>query len=366
MALETAVNLSDSASDFEYPAPGAPGYDEFRKTGKLPSHVEDSAPPKKEVAAPEVTEEIEAPESLEEEADSAPAEVVTRAESAPAKPQKKTGEQRKSELNAEIRELIRKRDALLAPAPSVTAAPQPAAEKPVKADEGKPEPALDDKGKDGKPLYATFADYQKAWTKWVRGEVVREARAAATEHTTASQKQMEAAQADRIIVETFNKRAVEPGRKKYPDFDAVALNPKLPILKGSTIEAYILDSDHGADVAYYLGQHPEELTRLSGFISEVDGQGNFVRIAPGLTPLQQARELSMIEYRLTQTTPVAPVKPPAKVVSQAPAPPHRVTGKGPAPDALEQSVKDGDQRAYTERMNAIELERFRARNGRKK
>ena len=73
MNTEThAVTGSDSATvDFEMPAPGTPGYDEFRKTGKLPSPG-DSAPPK--AVVPEATPD---PESLEEE-DSAPSDAVKR------------------------------------------------------------------------------------------------------------------------------------------------------------------------------------------------------------------------------------------------------------------------------------------------
>src|ERR1035438_5627129 len=120
MPTNNAVNQTDSASaiNFEMPAPGTEGYDEWRKSGKLP----DGKPIEHEEVTPKVQEEEI--ESLEEEPESATGKpAVTRAVPAAAKPQgkKKTGDERIQELANRNRELLERLERL-------ERAPQPSAE----------------------------------------------------------------------------------------------------------------------------------------------------------------------------------------------------------------------------------------------
>lgn len=97
---------------------------------------------------------------------------------------------------------------------------------------------------------------------------------------------------------------LESGRAKYQDFDAVALNPNLPITK--EMAELISEADNGDDIFYHLGKNPVELERISL-----------------LNPTEQARELGRLEAslsipkpRITQTP--KPVKPLDETGSQEP------------------------------------------------
>ena len=359
MNTEThAVTGSDSATvDFEMPAPGTPGYDEFRKTGKLPSPG-DSAPPK--AVVPEATPD---PESLEEE-DSAPSDAVSRADSASAPPQKKkaTGDQRKAQINTEIREALRvlaeikeQTEKLRVP-PTSQAAPAKDEAKP-ETKTGKPQrpPRLGAVGEDGKPVYKTFGEYEK------RMEEYEDARDAYIEAQTSkgiddkltqTQRQQQVAEAEKVIGQELLKRTTE-ARKEYADYDTVvsALNTAKDqsgrelvfIPKGSAVDLFFNDSDHSSRVLYYLGQHQDE----AGHIFERDQAGNFV-----LNPIRQVRLLADIERNVSAKPEPKPVlNSPARAATKAPAPPHQVTGKGPAPDPVERAVLDGDFAAFQRAEN---------------
>ena len=349
---------NETAVDLKMPAPGDAGYDNWRKTGKLPEakeiEAEQETPPKKETPAASET-----PSATESGVTIPPEEVETAAASEAARPQKG-----RSDADARVKKLLSERkedqrllrDALERLArlelpdkrdtPSSQAAPE--AEKKPKAEAAKPEPQLDDKNPDGTPKFKTYSEYQKDWSKWVMGEAVREAKAAATDTTSKSQKQQEMDQAQKVIAQVWSGR-VNEARKKYADYDAVALNPELPIKQGSITDAFILDSDHGTDVLYHLAKNPAELERIQA-----------------LNPLAQARELFKIEQTFVGPPKPAPKPAPAKV-TQAPPPPHQVQGKPSTQvDEVEQAVKDGDQEAFTRLTNEKILDKMRESRGRRR
>lgn len=196
------IGTESAAVDLKMPAPGDQGYDEWRKTGKLPEgqdlEVEQETPPKKETPAASET-----PSATESDVTIPSEEVETAAASEPARPQqgkKKDAAARVKELLDErkedqrlLRDALQRLARLELPEKRETQASQPATEteKKPKAEAAKPEPQIDDKGPDGKPKYATYAAYQKDWSAWVRDEAIREARAAATDTTAKSQKERE-------------------------------------------------------------------------------------------------------------------------------------------------------------------------------
>jgi len=106
--------------------------------------------------------------------------------------------------------------------------------------------------------------------------------------------QQQAAQREQeALLDSYRERE-ETAREKYEDFEAVALNPRLPITQvmAQTIQA----SDVGPDVAYYLGTNPKEAERISK-----------------LPAILQAKEIGKIEVKVTSS-------PPIKKSSAAPAP----------------------------------------------
>lgn len=111
----------------------------------------------------------------------------------------------------------------------------------------------------------------------------------------------EARKEQKAISETYAEKE-ENAREKYADFAEVVHNPKLSITQ--TMADAIRSSDNGPEIAYFLGNNPNESKRISQ-----------------LPPLNQAREIGKLENKLT----VAPVT--VKKVSNAPAPISPVTSR---------------------------------------
>jgi hypothetical protein len=111
------------------------------------------------------------------------------------------------------------------------------------------------------------------------------------------QQQMAAEQRRMQLIQEKTQQAVE----KYPDFVAVVNNPSVPSLAKVNPAAFetLLESDAGADIAYYLGKNPTEIYRFHN-----------------LTPVQAVREMTLLEARLKAAPPTqvkTPPKPPTKV-----------------------------------------------------
>jgi hypothetical protein len=371
MATETNSE-SVSEIEIEMPQPGDTGYDEWRKTGKLPER-EDSAPPKEEA------EEIEAPEAqVEAESPAAEEEAVTRADSAPAKPQgnKKDAAARLQQVLAERRkdrELIEQLTRKLAGQPSDKPESRTAAEpKPEAKTEAKPKPKrpkLADAGQDGKPLYKTYGDfeaavekYEDALDEWNRSELLR----LIDDRSTKAQQTQQVAEAEKVVMQVWGTR-VQAAKKQHADYDAVMratvdakddLGRDLIYLpKGSAPDMFLNESELGSEMLYYIGQHLDDVKH----IFERNQEGQFL-----LNPIKQVRELAKIEALLEQSQAKgAPPKAPARIASAAPKPPHQVSGKAPTTDPLAKAVEEGDQEAYVRLENDKALAKLRERRGRR-
>jgi len=204
------------------------------------------------------------------------------------------------------------------------------------AKKGRLEPKADDvDAKTGKPKYTTYDDYSKDLRAWDREQALLEFQT--TSEKTAREQAFK--QAKETIASKWGEE-VKTARTKHDDFDAVALNPDLPLKEGSVPDVFILDSPHGTEVLYYLGANPEELTRINK-----------------LNPISQARELTKIELKVSgQQTQAAPVK----KITAAPPPPRQVSGSGTVQkDATQQAVEDGDAEAYIRAENAKALARLK-------
>lgn len=99
------------------------------------------------------------------------------------------------------------------------------------------------------------------------------------------------------------------GREKYADFDQSVFVPK-------GMEEIFIDSEHGVDMAYYLGTNPQELQRICQ-----------------LPPARQLIEIGKLEVKVST--------PAAKKTTSAPPPPSKITGAA-AP------VVDPDKLPYAE------------------
>lgn len=102
--------------------------------------------------------------------------------------------------------------------------------------------------------------------------------------------------------EAFLERAAS-AEERYPDFQVVVGNPNLPI--NTDMAEFIAESDHGPDVAYYLGKNPLQAAKIAA-----------------MSPVKAARELTRIETELAS-------KPQVKA-SKAPEPINPVGSRGKA------------------------------------
>lgn len=100
-----------------------------------------------------------------------------------------------------------------------------------------------------------------------------------------------------LAQEIFDIRQDE-ARERFPDYDAVALNPKVRITPG--MAQVIQDSELGPDIAYQLGKNPAEAVRIAA-----------------LPAHRQAAELGKLEARISA---------PKRLAKQPPDPVQPVNG----------------------------------------
>lgn len=113
--------------------------------------------------------------------------------------------------------------------------------------------------------------------------------------------QREKERESRKLMDSFEERA-EKASEKYPDFEAVARNPSLPITPH--MAEFISLSESGPEIAYHLGKNPSVSARIAQ-----------------MSPIGAARELARIETELNAPKPKA---------SNAPDPINPVGNRGRA------------------------------------
>jgi len=224
----------------------------------------------------EAHEEQAAPEAIEDEGENETSEDSATEEEEQDdtdKPKKKGGgfqkridklTKDKSELARRLQELESK---LNQPAPQEFTNPTPT---------GKP--SIDN--------FETYADYIEALSDWKTDQKFQEADRKNAEQSV--KRELEEAG------KQFTKK-LEEAKSRYSDFDEV-FNPDLQI--SGAMQAVLMDSEVGADLAYYLSANPDE-------------SDNIAR----MHPIQAARALGLIEAKLSK----APVKD-TKKLSKAPEP----------------------------------------------
>ena len=152
------------------------------------------------------------------------------------------------------------------------------------------------------------ADYLKAVATQTREEIRSDFAKEKTDRDAAAKSQLDSDRQAAIQVK------YQEARKKYKDFDTVALNPAIPIT-GPMFEA--AEGDAIGDILQFLGTNPAEAARISV-----------------LPPTQQAKEIGKIEVKLT----INPVK-----ITGAPAPPATVGGGGGSPPGKKDSEKTREE-----------------------
>jgi hypothetical protein len=109
------------------------------------------------------------------------------------------------------------------------------------------------------------------------------------------------AQAERDkVIRSYNSQ-VKEATKKYSDFEEVVAESGAPITP--TMGAELLESPIGAEMTYYLAQHPDESERIANLPAKA-----------------QIKEIAKLEVKLSQK------ESPSKELSKAPAPINPLSG----------------------------------------
>ena len=163
---------------------------------------------------------------------------------------------------------------------------------------------------DGPPKQESFDTYDEYLRALTRHEI-------RTEMAQERQK-LTAEMEGRELRGTFESR-VQAFREKHEDFDQVAFSDDHQV--SPTMRDAILNSQEGAEIAYWLGKNPEESNRIAR-----------------LSANHQIMELGRISARLAAPPPAPPPRP----ASAAPAPITPVRAKAVAVEGLRDDVSIGE------------------------
>ena len=199
------------------------------------------------------------------------------------------------QLTARLRAAEAERDALKArTSESVAPIPRAVPPPPVAAT---PKPTPDQ--------FTDYSEYVEALSDWKTDQKIA---AWETKHQEAEQAR--AAEFDRQRLTKSWTERVTAAKAKYPDFEEVALQSDTSIPQGSLIDAWILEDETGADVLYYLQQHPDEVQTILN-----------------QSVLQQAKSLALLAQRFNGSS----SRTAAVATGSAPAPPSTPTPRPPNP-----------------------------------
>lgn len=307
---------------------------EWRNTGKLPERVAKESPEPTSEATPQEEKPAAEAGAAQETVPSRKSKTAERFEVLTSHNRElKTSNEAKDREIAELRAQLAGKSPSGASSAATPAATQP--ELPKKPDINEYD------GTPGK----TYEDYTEALADWKVEVKLAQRDAQRQEQEQKSKRES----AGKSLEEGWRKKA-EEATKKYPDFKAHVENPETPMTRSPVAELFYKKDPLGAEVAYHLATHREELDRINAMQDEFGNPDVFA----------QHEEFINIRNSLkAQAPPVAP----AKKLTEAP-PPVREVGSGATPpkDELESLVSKtdpGSVRAYLRAANQRDIARKR-------
>lgn len=182
-------------------------------------------------------------------------------------------------------------------------------------------PAVVDDGKPKVTDFQTHEAFVEALTDWKAKAIVGDEfkkREDAVQKTEAQKKHQEK-------IDSFEKQK-EAAKEVHPDFDEV-LSQFDDIPVNPAIHGAMLDSDKGAEIAYYLASNPEEFEKLN---------------SRGMGILEVNRAIAKIEARLENSV-IEKVEPVIKVKTTSRAPePIEPVGKAKSAGVFDPNTADPD------------------------
>jgi hypothetical protein len=249
------------------------------------------------------TEEAEQEEEVEEAVDPAEPEVP-----APGQPGKGT-EKRFKKLTGEIAALKSRLEELTQPEDEEEAAVEVAST---------PEPVAP-VAQLPRPKLSNFEDNETSGTAWDQYEAAMDAYNAAQIAAAVDGVRAEAAKEKATLqqqhVQQLHAVAWSEAASRYPDFNAVVVNDAVKI--SPVMEAVMrMDPKAGTDVAYWLGQHPEESLRIAN-LTIADGKDGYKPAEYTTKMARAAMEIGKIQAKIDSPG-KGPVAVPAKAATAAP------------------------------------------------
>ena len=216
--------------------------------------------------------------------------------------------------------------------------PEPEAKAPEKL---RARPKADDKV-DGKPKYETWEAYEDDLLAWNTEKVLQ-----TIDERSAKQRQEAQIEATNRTIEQSWKTRVDKAREAHADYDDVALGEDGPgklIGPGSIVDEWLMQSEFGAELLYYFGQHPDELKKFEKVDSPAAARRALVKLEDKLSaPPKESKSEPEPEARVTKT----------------PKPSSEVGGRGTRlPDPVAAAVADGSDEAtrrYIDEQNRRDI-----------
>ena len=176
--------------------------------------------------------------------------------------------------------------------------------------------------------FETWEAYEAAKDAWDNAELTKKPVEKPSQNKPEAAKKPHASPELQAAVDDMA-ASFDAARGAHPDFDTVIQAKDLQISESLAI--LMADADNPGEVAYWLGNHKEDASRISG-----------------LSPLKQAKELEKIEAEIKTNA-----APPAKRISNAPPPINPLDGNV------------SDQQGYHPAMTQAEFEEWDNRQNRK-
>lgn len=184
--------------------------------------------------------------------------------------------------------------------------------------------AMPDNPADPKPKIEDFATYEEgveataAWVSRQTYKTLRDQERAETQRQVDERARQEAVKQQADLRTAYSQK-VQTFREAHPDWDEV-LNQDLPT--SPDIDQFVIQSDSGPAIAYYLGQHPEECVALS----KLQGPQVWKTLGKLEAKLEASPAPTAAPSVAVPATPAMPPAPPPVPVSHAPAPITPVRG----------------------------------------
>jgi hypothetical protein len=241
-------------------------------------------------------------------------------------------------------------------------APEPKPE-PAKADVKPPRPRARDFATPEEHEAALDA-HEEAVAAWTarQAEVRAQHVVAADKLIDKQQQNMTQAERDFARIEQGYVERVTAAKTKYEDFEQVAHSGAVPIT--GSMALMIKQSEHGPDVAYFLGKNPDQAKTIAEMTTGEVFPGSHPWAGQPVPDLvRQAAAIGRIEGRFQATTPAVSAKaePAPKQISKAPEP---IAPLGNRNAAAEKDLNDMTPEEYAiARGYAAKLEAARRQSG---